>query len=52
MGIPAGESHRTSRLGWEPIDERDVRAAAQAVCDALVAGDIDAAIGFLSEELR
>lgn len=34
------------------MDESQVRAAAQAVCDALVAGDVDAAIGHLSEELQ
>ena len=34
------------------MDEDDVRASAQAVGDALVAGDVDTAIGFLSEELK
>jgi hypothetical protein len=34
------------------MDEGDVRTAAQAVCDALVAGDVDAAIGYLSDELK
>ena len=34
------------------MNEEDVRARAQAVCDALVAGDIDRAIEDLSEELR
>lgn len=34
------------------MNEDDVRARAQAVCDALVAGDIDRAIEDLSEELR
>ena len=34
------------------MDENDVRASAQAVCDALVAGDVDTAIGFMSDELK
>ena len=34
------------------MNEDDVKARAQAVCDALVAGDIDRAIEDLSEELR
>jgi hypothetical protein len=34
------------------MDENDVRSSAQAVCDALVAGDVDTAIGYLSEELK
>ena len=34
------------------MDEDDVRASAQAVGDALVAGDVDTAIGYLSEELK
>ena len=34
------------------MEEGDVRAAVQAVCKALVAGDVDAAIGFLSDELK
>jgi hypothetical protein len=34
------------------MNEEDVRARAQAVCDALVAGDIDRAIADLSDELR
>ena len=34
------------------MDENDVRASAQAVCDALVAGDVDTAIGYLSDELK
>jgi succinyl-CoA synthetase alpha subunit len=34
------------------MNEDDVRARAQALCDALVAGDIDAAIADLSDELR
>ena len=34
------------------MDEGDVRTAAQAVADALVAGDVDAAIGYMSEELK
>jgi hypothetical protein len=34
------------------MDETDVRTSAQAVGDALVAGDVDAAIGYLSEELK
>lgn len=34
------------------MDENDVRASAQAVADALVAGDIDTAIGYLSDELK
>lgn len=34
------------------MEEGDVRTAAQAVCNALVAGDVDAAIGYLSEELK
>lgn len=34
------------------MDENDVRAAARSVCDALVAGDVDTAIGSLSEELK
>ena len=34
------------------MDEADVRSRAQALCDALVAGDIDAAIADLSDQLR
>ena len=34
------------------MNEDDVRARAQAVCEALVAGDIDRAIEDLSAELR
>lgn len=34
------------------MDENDVRSSAQAVCDALVAGDVDTAIGYLSDELK
>jgi len=34
------------------MNEEDVRTRAQAVCDALVAGDIDRAIADLSDELR
>lgn len=34
------------------MDENEVRAAAQSVCDALVAGDVETAIGYLSEELK
>ena len=34
------------------MDENDVRTSASAFGDALVAGDVDAAIGFLSDELR
>jgi len=34
------------------MDEQSVREDAQAVCDALVAGDIDRAIESLSQELR
>lgn len=34
------------------MDEPRVRERAQALCDALVAGDVDQAIGELSEELR
>ncbi|HYK94397.1 MAG TPA: hypothetical protein VE011_00800 [Candidatus Dormibacteraeota bacterium] len=34
------------------MNEDDVRASAQQVADALVAGDVDTAIGFLSDELR
>lgn len=34
------------------MDENDVRTSTQAVCDALVAGEIDTAIGFLSDELK
>ena len=34
------------------MDEGDVRKAAQAVADALVAGDVDGAIEYLSDELR
>ncbi len=34
------------------MEENDVRASAQAVCDALVAGDVDGAIGYLSDELK
>lgn len=35
-----------------PITEETVRARAQALCDALVAGDVDRAIGDFSPELR
>jgi hypothetical protein len=34
------------------VDEDAVRTHAQAVGDALVAGDVDAAIGYLSDELK
>ena len=34
------------------MDESAVRASVEAVGDALVAGDVDAAIGFLSDELQ
>jgi hypothetical protein len=34
------------------MNEDDVRARAQALCDALVAGNIDAAIADLSDQLR
>ena len=34
------------------MEERDVRAAVQAVADALVAGDVDGAVGYLSDELK
>ena len=34
------------------MDEQDVRAHAQAFCDALVAGDIDRATADFSNELR
>jgi hypothetical protein len=34
------------------MDEQDVRDRAAAVCAALVAGDVDGAIGAFSEELR
>jgi hypothetical protein len=34
------------------MDEDDVRTSAQAFGDALVAGDVDAAIGYLSDELK
>ena len=34
------------------MDEEQVRSSAQQVADALVAGDVDTAIGFLSDELR
>jgi hypothetical protein len=34
------------------MNDDDVRAATQAVCDAIVAGDVDAAIEHLSDELR
>ena len=34
------------------MDENDVRSGAQAVCDALVAGDVDSAIEYLSDELK
>lgn len=34
------------------MNEDDVRSSAQAVCDALVAGDVDATIGYLSDELK
>ena len=34
------------------MDEQDVRDRAEAVCAALVAGDVDGAIGAFSEELR
>jgi hypothetical protein len=35
-----------------PVDEVTVRARAQALCDGLVAGDVDAAIADFSPELR
>jgi hypothetical protein len=34
------------------MDESAVRASVEAVGEALVAGDVDAAIGYLSEELQ
>src|SRR5438045_3654087 len=34
------------------MDEETVRVHAQAMCDALVAGDIDSAIAHFSDELR
>ncbi len=34
------------------MDEQQVRERAEAVCAALVAGDVEAAIGDFSEELR
>jgi hypothetical protein len=34
------------------MDEDTVRASARAVGDALVAGDVDTAVGYLSDELR
>lgn len=34
------------------MDEPRVRERAQSLCDALVAGDVDRAIGELSDELR
>lgn len=34
------------------MDEQDVRNRAEEVCAALVAGDVDAAIGAFSDELR
>ena len=34
------------------MDEQDVRDRAEAVCAALVAGDVDGAIATFSEELR
>ncbi len=34
------------------MDEGTVRERAQVLCDALVAGDVDRAIGELSDELR
>ena len=34
------------------MNEDDVRSSAQRVADALVAGDVDTAIGFLSDELK
>jgi hypothetical protein len=34
------------------MNEDDVRSSAQEVCDALVAGNVDAAIGYLSDELK
>jgi hypothetical protein len=34
------------------MNEDDVRSSAQQVCDALVAGNVDIAIGYLSDELK
>ena len=34
------------------MNDDDVRVAAQAVCDAVVAGNVDGAIDYLSDELR
>lgn len=34
------------------MNEDDVRSSAQKVCDALVAGNVDVAIGYLSDELK
>lgn len=34
------------------MDEQDVRDCAEAVCNALVAGDVDAAIGTFSDQLH
>jgi hypothetical protein len=34
------------------MNEEDVRASAEQVCAALVGGDVDTAIGYLSDELK
>jgi hypothetical protein len=34
------------------MNDDEVRASAQKVCDALVAGNVDVAIGYLSDELK
>jgi hypothetical protein len=34
------------------VDESAVRSSADAVCEALVAGDVERAIAYLSDELR
>jgi hypothetical protein len=34
------------------MEEQDVRARAQAMCAALVAGDVDTAVADVSQELR
>lgn len=43
---------RAHRVYDGPMNDDDVRAAAENVCAALVAGNVDAAIEYLSDELK
>src|SRR5450755_669287 len=47
-----GSSAGDPGLEDQAMDDQIVREHAQSFCDALLAGDIDRAIGFLSQELH